>query len=92
MSADVEEAVRLIESVIRGLGLDPAGATIPGDSATKAYALKRGSARVVVAVHDTASGGALRVVAPVVRARFTRAPELNGTARGAGGFGSTGTA
>ncbi len=32
------------------------------------------------------------VVAPVVRARFTRAPELNGTARGAGGFGSTGTA
>ena len=32
------------------------------------------------------------VVAPVVRAVFTRAPELNGTARGAGGFGSTGTA
>ena len=32
------------------------------------------------------------VVAPVVRARFTRAPELNGTVRGAGGFGSTGTA
>ncbi len=32
------------------------------------------------------------VVAPVVRAEFTRAPKLNGTARGAGGFGSTGTA
>ncbi len=32
------------------------------------------------------------VVAPVVRARFEAAPELNGTARGAGGFGSTGTA
>ena len=32
------------------------------------------------------------VVAPVVRALFERAPELNGTARGAGGFGSTGTA
>ena len=32
------------------------------------------------------------VVAPVVRAVFERAPELNGTARGAGGFGSTGTA
>lgn len=32
------------------------------------------------------------VVAPVVRASFEPAPELNGTARGAGGFGSTGTA
>ena len=32
------------------------------------------------------------VVAPVVRAAFEPAPELNGTARGAGGFGSTGTA
>ncbi len=32
------------------------------------------------------------VVAPVVRALFERSPELNGTARGAGGFGSTGTA
>lgn len=32
------------------------------------------------------------VVAPVARAVFERAPELNGTARGEGGFGSTGTA
>jgi dUTP pyrophosphatase len=32
------------------------------------------------------------VVAPVVRAVFEKAPELNGTARGAGGFGSTGSA
>jgi len=32
------------------------------------------------------------VVAPVVRAVFEIAPDLNGTARGAGGFGSTGTA
>jgi dUTP pyrophosphatase len=32
------------------------------------------------------------VVAPVVRAAFEPAPELNGTARGEGGFGSTGTA
>ena len=31
------------------------------------------------------------VVAPVVRALFVRETELNGTARGAGGFGSTGT-
>jgi dUTP pyrophosphatase len=32
------------------------------------------------------------VVAPVVRACYEPVPELNGTARGAGGFGSTGTA
>ena len=32
------------------------------------------------------------VVAPVVRAAFEPEPELNGTARGEGGFGSTGTA
>ena len=32
------------------------------------------------------------VVAPVVRALFERASGLDGTARGAGGFGSTGTA
>ena len=31
------------------------------------------------------------VVAPVTRARFVAAPELDATARGAGGFGSTGT-
>lgn len=76
MSADVEEAVRLIESVIRGLGLDPAGATIPGDSATKAYALKRGSARVVVAVHQTETGGTFRVLSPCVRLAADTGPEL----------------
>ena len=32
------------------------------------------------------------VVAPVVRVAFERVPELDGTARGGGGFGSTGTA
>lgn len=32
------------------------------------------------------------VVAPVVRALFEHVPELNGTVRGTGGFGSTGTA
>lgn len=30
------------------------------------------------------------VVAPVVQARFVRSPELEGSARGEGGFGSTG--
>ncbi len=76
MSADVEEAVRLIESVIRGLGLDPTSAMIPGDSATKAYALKRGSARVVVAVHTTDSGGTFRVLSPCVRIDASSSADL----------------
>ena len=76
MSADVEEAVRLIESVIRGLGLDPTSAMIPGDSATKAYALKRGSARVVVAVHTTDSGGTFRVLPPCVRIDASSSADL----------------
>lgn len=76
MSADVEEAVRLIESVIRGLGLEPSSASIPGDANTKAYALKRGSARVVIAVHASESGGTFRVLSPCVRIEATTSPEL----------------
>lgn len=76
MSPDVEEALKLIESVIRGLGLDPTSATIPGDAATKAYALKRGSARVVVAVHQTETGGTFRVLSPCVRIENGTSPDL----------------
>jgi hypothetical protein len=74
--SDVEEAVRLVESVIRGLGLEPSSATIPGESTTTAYALKRGSARVVVAVHATETGGTLRVLAPCVRIDAHTSPDL----------------
>ncbi|MBX7194584.1 MAG: YbjN domain-containing protein [Sandaracinaceae bacterium] len=76
MSADVSEAVRLIESVIRNLGLDPSSAVIPGDAATKAFALKRGSARVVVAVHATDAGGTFRVLSPCVRLDAKTSPDL----------------
>ena len=76
-----------LEESIRRLGLDPATARLPGDAKTIAFSLRRGSARVVVAVHDTAAGGALRVVAPVVRipadaasatGLYRRILELNG--------------
>lgn len=76
MSPDVEQAVRLIESVIRSLGLDPASATIPGDTATKVYALKRGSARVLVAVHEAESGGTFRVLSPCVRLGASPKPDF----------------
>ena len=69
MSDDVARAVTLVETTIRALGVDPASAKIPGDDKTYAYALRRGSARVVVAIsHGHGGHGVLRVLAPVVRA------------------------
>jgi hypothetical protein len=75
-SPDFEQAVERVETVIRGLGLDPAEASIPGDATTRAFALKRGSARVVVAVHHAESGGTFRVLAPCVRLTTTTPVEL----------------
>jgi hypothetical protein len=72
MSDDVGRAVEMVEATIRALGVDPAAAKIPGDDKTHAYALRRGSARVVVAVSRGEGGhGTLRVLAPVVHAPST---------------------
>jgi hypothetical protein len=68
-TSDAERAVVLVEQTIRGLGVDP------GESRTQrpghvAYALRRGSARILVAVHapfGELAEGRIRVVAPVVR-------------------------
>ena len=67
MSDDVAKAIQLVEATIKALGVDPEKARIPGDSATVAFALRRGSARVVIAVARAEGGGTLRVLAPVVR-------------------------
>jgi hypothetical protein len=67
--SDVQRAVEMVEATIRSLGVDPAAAKIPGDDKTHAYALRRGSARVVVAIARGEGGhGVLRVLAPVVHA------------------------
>jgi hypothetical protein len=89
MTDSVGKARKLVEETIQKLGVDPATTRIPGDGETTAYALKRGSARVIVAVHgSTADDGTLRVVAPVVQvpadagrhaAFFRRLLELNGS-------------
>ncbi|GAB4197792.1 MAG: hypothetical protein OHK0013_06250 [Sandaracinaceae bacterium] len=73
---EFEQAIERVEAVIRGLGLDPAEATIPGDASTRAYALKRGSARVVIAVHRAPGGGTFRVLAPCVRVPAAPPAEL----------------
>jgi len=73
-----DEAVRLVESVINTLGLSATDAALPSDEPTKtrAFALKRGSARVVVAVHASDSGGTIRVLAPCVKLGATPSAEL----------------
>ena len=80
-------ALALVEATIKKLGLDPETARLPGDKTTQAFALRRGSARVVVAIQDAAGGGVLRVVAPVVKipadatvagSLFRRVLDLNG--------------
>ena len=87
MTDKAASALALVEESIRQLGLDPATARLPGDTKTTAFALRRGSARIVVAVQGTAAGGVLRVVAPVVRVPtdagsasglYRRVLELNG--------------
>ncbi len=87
MTEKATSALALVEESIRRLGLDPATTRLPGDTKTTAFALRRGSARVVVAVHDGPTGGVLRVVAPAVRipadpasanGLYRRVLELNG--------------
>lgn len=95
MSDDVERAIGLVEATIKGLGVDPGQAKIPGDQKTVAYALRRGSARVVVAIARDAGGGTLRVLAPVVKAPaadreaavFKRLLELNAREASGAAFG-----
>ncbi|HJL20290.1 MAG TPA: YbjN domain-containing protein [Sandaracinaceae bacterium LLY-WYZ-13_1] len=88
-AAQAERAVALVEQTIRGLGIDP-GASRSQREGHVAYALRRGSARILVAVHAPSDGlpeGRLRVVAPVIHlpaadrehALFRRLLELNAT-------------
>ena len=73
-----DEAVRLVETVINTLGLSAEDASLPSDEPkkTRAFALKRGSARVVVAVHASEAGGTIRVLAPCVKLGPTPSAEL----------------
>lgn len=65
--SETERAMGLVEEAIRKLGIDPAQARTPGEGVS--YALRRGSARIAVAIHaGTAQRmGTLRVGAPVVK-------------------------
>jgi hypothetical protein len=73
-----DQAVRLVESVITGLGLNAADAALVSEDPkkTRAFALKRGSARVVVALHASEEGGTIRVLAPCVKLGETPSAEF----------------
>jgi hypothetical protein len=63
-------AVELVEQTIAGLGLDVPSTRLASDGGTDRYALKRGSASLVISVHRGEEGdpdGTLRVVSPCVR-------------------------
>ncbi|MCA9609285.1 MAG: YbjN domain-containing protein [Myxococcales bacterium] len=65
---DVERATALVEKTIEALGIDPATSRRERDGHV-AYALRRGSARILIAVHAPSGDlteGRIRVVAPVV--------------------------
>lgn len=67
--ADVERALALVEQTITALGIDPTASRTRREGHS-AYALRRGSARILIAVHAPSgelTEGRIRVVAPCVR-------------------------
>ncbi len=69
MDTDFEKAKELVEATISKIGLDPATTRAPCASDSQAaWALKRGSASVLVTVTDHESEGiaTIRIVSPVV--------------------------
>jgi len=98
--SDFSHVVELVEQTIRELGIDPAQCKLPGEGATR-WALQRGSAHVVVAVHPGGAGsaGTIRVAGPVVRlpedlekhrALYRRLLEANATELAGVAFGVSG--
>jgi hypothetical protein len=88
-ASDVDRAVTLVEQTIRRLGIDPAASRNRREGHVS-YALRRGSARILVAIHAPSAElpeGRLRVVSPVVHlpeagrqpALFRRVLEANAT-------------
>jgi len=68
-SSSAERALALVEAAIRRLGIDPDASRSerPGHVA---FALRRGSARILIAIHEPAGEreeARIRVVAPVVK-------------------------
>lgn len=97
---EAQRAIELVEQSLRALGLDPAAAKTGGEGGGATYALRRGSARVLVAVHAGTEQrpGSFRVAAPVVKlpatdqraALFQHVLELNARELAGAAFGLLG--
>ena len=84
----IGKARKLVEGVIKGLGLVPDECTIEAAEGAAAWQVARGSAYVMVALNPGREGAParLRLVSPIVRTKYEVAPamlmrllELNGT-------------
>jgi len=70
VEGDLARAVSLVEQTITALGIDPTASRVQTSDGSHRFALRRGSAAILVTVHPPAEKGqhgTLRVVAPVVR-------------------------
>lgn len=65
---EATSAVALVEDAIKRLGIDPAQARGPSDAKSTQFAVRRGSARIAIAVHagEGPREGSLRVAAAVI--------------------------
>lgn len=96
---DVATAVELVKNALAVLGVDASSARSPQGDAVAAFELRRGSARVRIAVFGPTEGrsGMLRVLAPVValppsseeRGLYRRLLEVNARDLAGAAFGIT---
>lgn len=65
---DFERAAGIVESVLKKVGLDPAGSKVRDEAGTRAWGMLRGSAQVLLMVTEDAKHGVwVRAVAPVTK-------------------------
>lgn len=89
--SNLKRAAGLVEQTIEALGVDPAQTRVAAGEDTQRWALRRGSASILIGLRPPAQGadeGTIRLVAPVVRVPegdgattlFRRLLELNTSA------------
>jgi hypothetical protein len=76
----VGKAARIIESVLKGFGLDPDKNRIQGPAGGASWQITRGSADIMIAVNPGPDGRAarLRLISPLVKVKGELEPALAG--------------
>lgn len=68
--SNLKRATGLVEQTIEALGVDPSQTRVDGGGSVQRWALRRGSASILISIEPPARGseqGTVRLVAPVVR-------------------------